>query len=343
MSSSGEAEDVVCSGAHHPITAWAVTTGEAGMRTQARGLAQAVADVVVEKVVALRAPWSWFPAAMAPRALDGLNAASDPLGPPWPDLVVGCGRRSAAVVITIGKASGGRTLIVQIQDPRSSRAAFDLIVATEHDPTPAAANVIKTPTAPHDLTAENLIAAADAWRARFKGLGRPLAGVLIGGPTRRHPFGEAQALRLIAGLRRLRDEGGVGLAITPSRRTPARVRALLDEAFGGDRRVFLWDLAGDNPYRGILALSDRLVVTGESVSMISEALATGHPVEVFDIGSRRHEAFLDRLVAQGSLRRFTGDPSPPLAAHPVDSTQVAAEAVRALLRDRGVFGADQAT
>ena len=325
-----------------PITAWAITTGEAGMRTQAKGLARAVADVVVEKIVALRAPWSWFPAATAPRALAGLSAASDPVEPPWPDLVVGCGRRSAAVVIAIGKASGGRTLTVQIQDPRSSRDAFDLIVATQHDPTPAAANVIKTPTAPHDLTAENLAAAADAWRARLSALGRPLAGVLIGGPTRRQPFGDLRAKRLIEGLRRLRENEGVGLAITPSRRTPNGVRALLGEAFAGDSRVFLWDLIGDNPYRGILALSDRLVVTGESVSMISEALSTGRPVEVFDVGSRRHEAFLERLVKEGRVRLFAGDPSPPPMGGSVDSTEIAAAAVRELLHKRGRFGAVRA-
>lgn len=315
------------------ITAWAVTTGEAGMRTQARGVALAVADVVVEKTVALRAPWNWFPAALAPNALAGLSADSDRLAPPWPDLMISCGRRSAALSIAVRKASNGRTLTVHIQDPRSSLAAFDLVVVMDHDPTPATANVLKTPTALHDLTAENLAAAADAWRPRFASLGRPLVGVAIGGPTRRHPFSQAQAARLIGCLRNLR-QAGAGLAITPSRRTPPRIRAMLEAAFGGDDRVFLWDRSGANPYRGILALADRLVVTSESVSMVSEAIFTPHPVEVFDVGSRRHEGFLDALIARGLVRRFTGEASPPMTSGPADSTPLVAAAVKGLLQSR---------
>ncbi len=89
------------------------------------------------------------------------------------------------------------------------------------------------------------------------------------------------------------------LAITPSRRTPDAVRALLAEAFAGDQRVFLWDMEGDNPYRGILALADRLVVTSDSVSMVSEALSTTHPVEIFDLGFPRHADFHPGIDRQG--------------------------------------------
>jgi mitochondrial fission protein ELM1 len=316
-----------------------VTTGEAGMRSQARGLAQAVAGVVIEKTVALRAPWSWFPAALAPDALAGLARGSDPLAPPWPDVMVTCGRRSAALSIAVRRASAGRTITAHIQDPRSSWASFDLIVAMDFDRVPDRPNVLRTPTAVHDLTPENLAEAAEAWRGRLDSLGRPLVGVAIGGPTSRHPFTPGKARRLIDGLGRLRREADVGLAITPSRRTPARVRGMLREAFAGDPRSLVWDLAGDNPYRAILALSDRLVVTSESVSMVSEAISTGHPVEVFDIGSRRHEVFLDGLIARGLARRFAGEPAAAQNAHPVNSTDEAAAALRRILQARtGVVG-----
>jgi mitochondrial fission protein ELM1 len=309
------------------------------MRSQARGLAQAVAGVVIEKTVALRAPWSWFPAALAPNALAGLARGSDPLGPPWPDVMVTCGRRSAALSIAVRKASGGRTITAHIQDPRSSWASFDLIVAMDFDKAPNQPNVIKTPTAVHDLTPEILAAAGQAWRGRLAPLGRPLVGIAIGGPTGRHPFSQAQARRLIEGLVRLRAEADAGLAITPSRRTPMRIRKMLSEAFSGEPRAFVWDLAGDNPYRGILALSDRLVVTSESVSMVSEAISTGHPVEVFDIGSRRHEAFLDGLIARRLARRFADEPVEAPSAGPVNSTEAAAAALRRILQERtGVAG-----
>src|SRR6185312_16980703 len=108
-------------------------------------------------------------------------------------------------------------------------------------------------------------------------------------------------------LKALRAQGG--LAITPSRRTPEEVKAVLREAFAGDPGVFLWDEAGENPYRGILALSDRLVATGDSVSMVSEAVATGRPVAVFDLdGGKRHQRFVRNLTERKIVSLLDGSP-----------------------------------
>jgi uncharacterized protein len=314
------------------VTAWALTTGETGMRTQVRGLAQAVADTVVEKV----APQRSFATALA-----GLTAApglARAFPKPWPDILITCGRRSAPYAVALKRASGGRILAVHVQDPRAFRGEFDLIIAMDHDRIPEGPRVIKVATALHDITPAALADAAEGWRARFARLGRPLAGVAIGGDLRGRPFTLEDGHRLVAGLQRLR-QAGIGLAITPSRRTPSAVRTLLTNAFGGDQRAFLWDLEGANPYRAILALSDRLVTTTDSVSMVSEAIATGHPVELLDLGFRRHVHFVQQLVDAGLARRFEGDPSPFRTRGPIDSTQVAAQAVRRLLQARtGVVG-----
>ena len=304
-----------------PLTAWAVTTGEMGMRTQARGLAEAVAEDVTEVTVERAWPWR-----------------RERPSPPWPDVMVSCGRRSARWALAARKQSGGAMLAVHVQDPRRDAAAFDLIVAMEHDDIRAGGNVIKVATALHDLTPAKLAAAADAWAARLD-LGRPLTGVAIGGDLRGRAFTPADGARLIAGLKRVKDGTGGALAITPSRRTPPAVLAQLNEAFAGDARVFLWDLQGDNPYRAILASSDRLVVTSDSVSMVSEALATPHPVEVLDLGFARHAGFIQDLVDRRFVRRFKGDPAPPVTAGPVNATLESAQAVQALLQARtGVSG-----
>ena len=284
--------------------------------------------------------WWWKrPSACAAWVSAWPGRGGDPLAAPWPDVMVTCGRRSAASALAVGKASGGRTLTVHVQDPRVRADRFDLIVAMDHDAIAPGGNVIKIATALHDLTAENLADAAEAWAERLAPLGSPLIGVVIGGTLRGRAFTLDDGRRLLSGLRRLRDEGGAALAITPSRRTPDAVRALIAEAFAGDARVFLWDMEGDNPYRAILALADRLVVTSDSVSMVSEALSTGHPVEIFDLGFARHAAFIQGLIDKSLARRFTGDPSPPPPTGQVNATLKAAEAVRALLQARtGVAG-----
>ena len=309
------------------ITAWAVTTGEAGMRTQARGLARAVADTVVEKTAPKGVFQRWLQ-----------RSGGDDFAPPWPDILITCGRRSAQFSISLRKRNLGGMLSVHIQDPRGRPDAFDLIVAMEHDRIAAGGNVIKVATALHDLTQATLAAEAEVWRGRLSPYGRPLAGVMIGGSTTRQSFTLDQARGLLAGLERLRASG-VSLAITPSRRTPPAVERLLRQAFAGDPNVFQWDHAGENPYRGLLGLADRLVVTSDSVSMISEALATPHPLEIFDFGTPHYRRFLERVVTRGWARKFEGAAEAPPPRSPINATEEAAQAVRALLQARtGVVG-----
>jgi len=322
-----------------PPTAWFITTGEAGFRTQARGLATRVAGTARELTVGLRPPFSLLPGAMAaPFALGALAGESDRPAPPWPDLVVSCGRRATAVAIAVRKASGGRTLGVHVQNPLTALSAFDLVVGMDHDGV-SGPNVLNVPTALHDVTPERLAAAGAAWRGRLAEGEAPMVGVLLGGTTRHHPFTPETATDLIEGLARLRAAGN-RLAITPSRRTPQDVLDALAARFAGDAGAYVWDREGDNPYLSILALSDRIVATSDSVSMISEALATPHPVEVYgEAGGARHAVFLSGLKTRGLVRDFTGELAPPPAGGPIDSTAIAAEAVKRLLYARtGVSG-----
>jgi mitochondrial fission protein ELM1 len=315
-------------------TCWWITNGAAGFRTQARGLATAVIPGAIEKTVDVRAPWSLAPPALSSLTLKGLDPNRDRLEPPWPDVVVSCGRKAAKAAIAIKRASGGKTLLVHIQHPLAPASEFDLIIPMRHDPPIAGGHVVPIDLALHDVTPEVLAEAAKAWRARFAGLPRPLTGVLLGGATKRHPFTVEQGRALAERLKAPRAEGG--LAITPSRRTPDEVKAVLREAFAGDPGVYLWDETGENPYRGILALSDRLVVTGDSVSMVSEAVATGHPVAVFELGGgKRHQRFVSNLFERKLASPADGSPFLPASDGPgPNATPEAAEALRRLIETR---------
>jgi mitochondrial fission protein ELM1 len=313
------------------LTCWFMTTGEAGFRSQARGLAERLVADPRELVVGLRFPWDRLPVALTPNPFALLDPARDRPAPPWPDLLISCGRRTAALSMAIRRASGGRTLTVHVQDPLARPDGFDLIIAMRHDAI-SGPNVIKVATALHGVTPEKLAEAATLWRERLHPGPEPLAGVLLGGPTGGRPFPTGA---LIEALTRLRREAGARLAIAPSRRTPAALIAAIEAAFAGDRGVFIWDRAGDNPYLGVLACADRLVVTSDSVSMISEALATGHPVDVFgEPQNARHARFLRSLIDDGLIASFTGGPAAMRAAPPVDATDFAVQAVRRLLEAR---------
>ncbi len=298
---------------HSPETTneiWAMTTGEAGMANQARGLAEAVAErtgwPVVQKTIGMRPPWRILPMHWVPRPLAKLTRDSDPVKPPWPRLLITCGRRSAAVSIAIRKASRERCLTVHVQDPLIPPHHFDLVVPPRHDRL-AGPNVLPTRGAIHHVTPAKLADAADRFRPHFQHLPRPWIGVLLGGSNRTMTLSPDKARAIGGQLARAARESGGGLMITPSRRTGEENTRALAEAIA-DVPHQLWDRQGPNPYFGILALADYLVVTGDSASMVSEAASTGKPLYIIDFGrySKRLERFHGGLREAGVTRRFDG-------------------------------------
>lgn len=287
-------------------TVWALTTGEAGMRAQALGLAEALGFGFDEKRIGLRAPWRWLPGHLCPLPLRGLDASLDRLTPPWPDILISCGRRSTAAAIAIRKASEGRTFTVHLQHPRTPPHYFDLIFAHPHDSL-AGANVQLTPTTIHRVTAEKLATERTAFAGPGRLLPPPLTGILLGGRTRRGGFADAD-IRALLDLLSAERASGASLHITPSRRTEPHVVAALRAYFDGNGAVRIWDGEGDNPYFGILASSNRLIVTADSTSMVSEALATNRPVGLFRFSGMgpRHHRFAENLAAAGHVSLLPG-------------------------------------
>ena len=273
---------------------WTLTSGEAGVVSQAVGLAEAVGWPFQTKTVRLRRPWAWMPGHLCPWTLSSLR---EQLAPPWPDVLITCGRRSVAVSIAIRKASRGRTYTVHIQNPQVPTHFFDIIAAPRHDRM-CGANVLATRGALHRVTSAMLDAAAAIWSER---LGSPTVAVLLGGDSRAHRFTLNRANALADGLALI--DGSI--VVTPSRRTSTDIVALLRQRLP---RAWVWDGSGDNPYLGMLALAKHLVVTEDSVSMISEAASTGKPVYVaaMDGGSTRLEPFHTLLREEGVTRRFDG-------------------------------------
>lgn len=311
-------------------TCWAISDGAAGNENQAVALARALGFTPRVLRVRLRQPW----AALAPRLTLGASAAirderGEALAPPWPDFAIGCGRRAALVTRRLREWSAGRCYTVQILDPRIDPGAFDLVVAPQHDGIEGA-NVI------HSIGALNAVDAdwLGAGRMRFPALSElpsPRTAVLVGGSNRAQRIDEIYLAALVERLAaRHADEGGSFL-VSVSRRTPAALAAELRVAFGTFPGRF-WSGAqdGENPYAGYLGWADRIVVTPDSVNMISEACATGKPVYTFAprLIEGKLAAFHAELAGSGHLRRLDdplqGPPQPP----PLAETAAIAELVR---------------
>lgn len=311
---------------------WALTTGEAGMISQAAGLAAAIGPGWRLKTVGVRRPWRWLPGHLCPMPLRGLAPGSDAVVPPWPRLVISCGRRSVPVALAIRKAAQGTTRAVHIQDPHVPVDRFDLVVIPHHDAV-TGANVWPSRGALHRITRADLAAAADRFGPRFASLPRPLVAVLIGGASKAYRMTGDDTRRIADQLRRMARQTGAGLAVTLSRRTGAANAAILREALA-DLPGFVWAGEGDNPYLGMLALADHIVVTADSASMVSEAASTGRPVHILGLtgGNARFERFHSRLAEDGVTRPF--DPGLPAWSYrPLSDTAEAAAHIRALWPD----------
>jgi hypothetical protein len=287
------------------LTCWVVTDGKAGMEIQCLGLAEALGLDAEVKRVSVGKPWRWLPAALIKDPLSTLGPKGDRLAPPWPDLWIASGRQTVALTRDIRHLSGGRSFTVQIQNPVIDPAAFDLIVTPEHDRL-SGGNVLTTRGSLGRVTPERLAEAAARFAPRYAHLPERRLAVLIGGNNKVFRLDALTMTRLTDQLTAL-ARGGWGLMVTASRRTGARNEEILRRGLAG-LPAEIWDGQGENPYFGILALADHVVVTGDSVNMVSEAASTGRPVHVVHLRGRspKFTRFHEALVSAGITRPFTG-------------------------------------
>lgn len=317
-----------------PSTCWAVTDGSAGMENQCVGLAEAMGLTPVVKRVRLRGPWRQLTPFLRIGSRFAPDPAGDPIAPPWPDLLIGCGRQSTAVSFAVRRASRGRTFTVHIQDPQVAPHLFDLVVVPRHDRL-RGPNVVVTRGSLHRLTAGRLAESAARHAARLDALPRPRVAVLVGGSNAVYSLTPTIMGDVAEALARVARESGAGLMVTPSRRTGTDNEAILRARFA-PCAAEVWDGTGENPYFAYLALADVVVVTCDSVNMVSEACSTGKPVYVIELdgGSPKFRGFLDGLYADGLARPFAGALDPWRYA-PLDETAEVAAEVRRRMAARG--------
>ena len=284
---------------------WVLHDGKPGMASQALGLAEATGFPFVEKQLSVNRPWAWLPPQLWLAPLRVASEGDVRLAPPWPDLVIGCGRHSAMPALAIRRASGGRTFAAQVQDPRIGRGKFDLLFVPEHDRL-RGPRVVVTRGAIHRVTPVRLTEQGRRFPG-LAGLPRPILGVLIGGANRSYRLGLDRLAAIAEAIAAILRAIGGSAVVTPSRRTGAAGLALLRQQLVG-LPAEIWDGTGDNPYYAYLAAADALLVTADSVSMVSEAAATGKPVHIIELegGDAKFARFHAAMREAGITRPFTG-------------------------------------
>jgi uncharacterized protein len=285
----------------HGRSGWIVSDGKAGNDAQthgvfdALGLSYEVKRVDPKGVWRLLAPWG--PVSPAER----FGTAASQFRPPWPDFAIAAGRLTTPYIRKLKQAAGRRTYTVILLDPKVGTGAADLFWVPEHDRL-RGPNVMTTLTAPHSYTPRRLAELRRTMPPEIAALPAPRVAVALGGPDGNYRYTPASVVRLLSALGSLAALGA-GLMITPSRRTPAEVTALVHDATERTPRLF-WSGTGDNPYPHFLAHADAFIAPADSVNMVGEASATGRPVYVFEPegGSRKRTRFHEALRRHGATR-----------------------------------------
>lgn len=289
-----------------PFCIWALVDDRPGTAAQALGVAEKL-GVPFECKELRYNNFARLPNILLGASLLGIASCPSPLAPPWPDLVIAAGRRAAPVALYIKKHSPN-TKLVQLMQPGGCASRFDLIAVPEHDRRPLAANVMRTLLTPHRLTQAGLGAAAAQWRARLAHLPRPYVTVLLGGNSRHGAWRREDYIALLTQAQKLAGQGS--LLITTSRRTDPAVAALVAQHVTAPHYLHAWSAGGDNPYLAFLALAESIIVTGDSMSMISEACFTAAPVYIAaptGSVSPKHERLHGALYARGLAAPLGGE------------------------------------
>ncbi|MFN4283992.1 MAG: mitochondrial fission ELM1 family protein [Alphaproteobacteria bacterium] len=312
---------------------WVLTDPVIGHASQSLGVAEALGWPFAVKAMAY-GRFARVPCLLGPRWLCGLDAASRAsLAPPWPDIVIATGRRLGGVARWIKRRAAQdrhRTFLVQMMDPQYGRRDFDLIAAPRHDRLVPRENVVTTLGAPTRVTPERLAAEADRWRDRLAALPRPRVALLVGGSTGKRRFTPEMAAEL--GRRASVLARGGSVMATTSRRTDAAAADALVAAIAAPSHIHRWAPDGENPYYALLGLADAVVVTGESVSMASEAAAAGKPLFIYAPPALTKPAFArfhGALYAEGMARPLSDDAAlGDFAGAPLDAARDIAGEIR---------------
>lgn len=289
---------------------WVITEGIAGTENQCLGICDALGITPEVKRIKLRQPWRSLSPGFRLFSKYALSRKGDQIKAKtpddFPDLVIASGRKSVLTARYIRRASQGKTFVVMVQDPGIDPKYFDLVIVPYHDSL-RGANVHVTEGAPNRVSADVLKKDHHIYQDIIKRLPPPLVAVLIGGNSKRHKITETDALRIADQLKTMQKIFRAGLMVTISRRTPPKIAKIIQRAVDNPDTLF-WNGKSENPYFSFLSHADAIIVTEDSISMLSEAATTGKPVYRLPISGTpgRFQKFYDYMEERHTIRKFDG-------------------------------------
>ena len=259
-----------------------LTQGMHGMISQVEGLAKALEIDFTHHTVELNNFWKMTPPKLTPIS----QSVYKKINQSEFDLIISCGRKSVIPAIHLKKNSKKKVFNVHIQDPKVNFSHFDFIVAPEHDSIKGQ-NVINTKGAIHYLTEEEIFKSKDYLNSFIKKDQRKICSLILGGPTKYYDYTSENIKNIFFNLNNLLKKNDYQLIVIPSMRTPKNSINHAKEYFGEKHTIM--ESVDKKAYLSALSISESIVVSCDSSSMISEAALTGKPIYVANISPKRND------------------------------------------------------
>ena len=301
-----------------------LTEGMHGMISQAEGLAKALDIEFSHHKVELKSFWNLIPPKLTPIS----NVSFKEFNISDFDIIISCGRKSVIPSIYLKKNSKKKIYNIHIQDPKVNFDHFDFIVAPEHDEI-TGNNIINTKGAIHYLTENEIKNNSDYLKSFIKNDERKIFSLIMGGPTKYYDYSTKNIKKIFTILNNLNKKQNFQLIVIPSMRTPKNIIQYAKEFFGESHTVI--ENIDKKAYLSALALSEYIIVTCDSSSMISEASLTGKPIYIANILPNRNDKRFQKfrnLFRELNIIRNLGEPFENWSYKKLDETNRVAEILK---------------
>ena len=204
----------------------------------------------------------------------------------YADIIISCGSATIGANILLSYENNAKSIAI-MKPGLGRRRRFNLVILPRHDASgKAASNTLVTEMAPNNITAGKMEDAISALKLEgLKSGGRKGIGLLIGGGTKTFKLEKDSVSEVTKGILKMAEEMDIDAFISTSRRTPRDIEDFLKDNMEGHKICKLLVIANEKNIDGVVpaifALSDVILVSSDSVSMISEAVSSGKYVVVF--------------------------------------------------------------
>lgn len=261
-----------------------------------------------------------------------------------PNLIISIGKKSTPYAIYLKKKFKGAKLVFLMPSNSLSQKYGDLIFYHSYkNVTYQDAKYVPIISAPHLVNKDNLEVSQSEWSSEFSKFKKPITSLILGGDAKKIHLNSKGIYELVAVIKKIKNLVGGSIFITTSRRTGLENEQYLKEQMSdmiSNAECFFWGYNENkdshaNPYLAMLASSKYVIISGESISMISESCSLPPNVGVYiffskHFNSKRYIKFHENMYNNNYAKPIK-DFSTNWERASLNSTKVVVEEIKKII------------